>query len=123
MLGLLNFSRFSAARLTAASRSRGVSSALQPCYNSSRLLGKLTASHRSLHAAFAMSPQPNGTLANGFTPESYGNFDLVRRLKLDFADIEVSKWQSRVTGLSVVHLDYDGECLQAACIRRTAGPH
>ena len=58
-------------------------------------------------AALAMSPKPNGA-ANGHPLESYGNFDLVRRLKLDFADIVVSKWQSRETGLSVVHLDYDG---------------
>ena len=41
-------------------------------------------------------------------PESYGNFDLVKKFKLDYADILVSKWQSRSTGLIVVHLDYDG---------------
>ncbi|CAL1695482.1 unnamed protein product [Somion occarium] len=40
-------------------------------------------------------------------PQRHGNFDLVRKFKLDFADIEVSKWKSRVSGLSVVHLDYD----------------
>ncbi|TFK77013.1 hypothetical protein BDN72DRAFT_830184 [Pluteus cervinus] len=40
-------------------------------------------------------------------PQKYGNFDLVERFKLDFADIAISKWRSRVTGLSVVHLDYD----------------
>ena len=39
---------------------------------------------------------------------TYGNFDLVTRAKLDYADILVSKWKSRVTGLSVVHLDYNG---------------
>jgi hypothetical protein len=44
-------------------------------------------------------------------PETFGHFDLVRRFKLGFTDVEVSKWQSRVTGLSVVHLDYDGVCL------------
>ncbi|EKM61160.1 uncharacterized protein PHACADRAFT_247588 [Phanerochaete carnosa HHB-10118-sp] len=37
----------------------------------------------------------------------YGNFDLVTRAKLDYADILVSKWKSRATGLSVVHLDYN----------------
>ncbi|KAJ7630999.1 Metalloenzyme, LuxS/M16 peptidase-like protein [Roridomyces roridus] len=40
-------------------------------------------------------------------PEKFGNFDLVKRVKLDFTDVQVSKWQSRVTGLSVVHLDYE----------------
>jgi hypothetical protein len=54
------------------------------------------------------SPMPalNGN-ANHAT-STYRNFDLVRKFKLDFTDVEVSKWRSRVTGLSVVHLDYDG---------------
>ncbi|THH28068.1 hypothetical protein EUX98_g6115 [Antrodiella citrinella] len=39
--------------------------------------------------------------------DKFGNFDLVTRFKLDFADIHVSKWRSRVSGLTVVHLDYD----------------
>lgn len=41
--------------------------------------------------------------------ETFGNFDLVKRVKLDYTDLLVSKWQSRVTGLSVVHLDFEGE--------------
>ena len=49
-----------------------------------------------------MSPVANGV------GEKYGNFDLVTRAKLDYADILVSKWKSRATGLSVVHLDYNG---------------
>lgn len=40
-------------------------------------------------------------------PEKFGNFDLVRRFKLDFTDVTISKWRSRITGLSVVHLDYE----------------
>ncbi|KAG5654102.1 hypothetical protein H0H81_007516 [Sphagnurus paluster] len=39
--------------------------------------------------------------------ESYGNFDLIKRVKLDFTDVVVSKWRSRISGLSVVHLDYE----------------
>ncbi|KAF7306997.1 hypothetical protein MIND_00492500 [Mycena indigotica] len=39
--------------------------------------------------------------------EKFGNFDLVKDIKLDFTDVRVSKWKSRVTGLSVVHLDYE----------------
>lgn len=50
-----------------------------------------------------MAPQNSGTT------ETFGNFDLIRRVKLDYTDVEVSKWQSRVTGLSVVHLDFEGE--------------
>ena len=41
-------------------------------------------------------------------PEAYGNFDLVTKTKLDYTNLEVSKWRSRETGLSVVHLDYEG---------------
>ncbi|KAF7320399.1 hypothetical protein MKEN_00824700 [Mycena kentingensis (nom. inval.)] len=41
------------------------------------------------------------------SPQSFGHFDLVKRLKLDFTDVRVEKWKSRRTGLSVVHLDYD----------------
>jgi len=54
-----------------------------------------------------MSSHLNGVKQNWSLPESFGNFDLVKRLKLDFADIIVSKWKSRVSGLSIVHLDYD----------------
>ncbi|KIM85318.1 hypothetical protein PILCRDRAFT_817322 [Piloderma croceum F 1598] len=48
-----------------------------------------------------MSPTLNGK------PETFGNFDLVKRVELDYTDVVISKWQSRVTGLSVVHLDYE----------------
>ncbi|KAH7931086.1 hypothetical protein BV22DRAFT_1027850 [Leucogyrophana mollusca] len=41
------------------------------------------------------------------TAQKFGNFDLVKRVKLDYTDVVVSKWQSRVTGLSIVHLDYE----------------
>ncbi|OSD05304.1 hypothetical protein PYCCODRAFT_1362169 [Trametes coccinea BRFM310] len=39
--------------------------------------------------------------------ESHGNFDLIKKFQLDFADVHVSKWKSRSCGLSIVHLDYD----------------
>lgn len=40
--------------------------------------------------------------------ERFGNFDLIRKVELDFTDVVVSKWKSRVTGLNVIHLDYEG---------------
>lgn len=40
--------------------------------------------------------------------ENYGNFDRVVDVKLDYTDVRVSRWRSRVTGLNVVHLDYEG---------------
>ena len=43
------------------------------------------------------------------SPESYGNFDLIERVKLGGFDITVSSWRSRTTGLKVVHLDYEGK--------------
>ena len=42
------------------------------------------------------------------TNESFGNFDLVKRVKLDYTAVEVSKWRSRDSGLSIVHIDYEG---------------
>ncbi|EJD03900.1 uncharacterized protein FOMMEDRAFT_19228 [Fomitiporia mediterranea MF3/22] len=39
--------------------------------------------------------------------KSFGNFDLVKRIKLDSTDVTVTKWRSRITGLSIVHLEYD----------------
>lgn len=42
-------------------------------------------------------------------PQRHGNFDLITKFKLSYADINVSKWKSRESGLSVVHLDYDGK--------------
>ncbi|KIJ21665.1 hypothetical protein PAXINDRAFT_63491 [Paxillus involutus ATCC 200175] len=54
-----------------------------------------------------MSPSLNGSAipADEFT--SFGNFDLVQRVNLDYTDVVISKWQSRATGLTVVHLDYE----------------
>lgn len=44
----------------------------------------------------------------GQPTESFGNYDLIKRVKLDFTDVVVSKWKSRVTGLTVIHMDYEG---------------
>jgi len=57
------------------------------------------------HSMTATSPQsfPSPNL-----PNKFGNFDLIRTEKLGLADIAVSKYQSRETGLTVVHLDYEG---------------
>ena len=41
-------------------------------------------------------------------PSKFGNFDLIRTENLGLADIVVSKYRSRETGLTVVHLDYEG---------------
>ena len=49
------------------------------------------------------------------SPESsFGNFDLVKQHKLGFIDVSVSKWRSRVSGLTVVHLDYEGRLCHIA---------
>ncbi|KAF8560437.1 hypothetical protein OG21DRAFT_1531918 [Imleria badia] len=38
---------------------------------------------------------------------SFGNFDLVQHFQLDYTDVVVSKWRSRASGLTLVHLDYE----------------
>lgn len=57
------------------------------------------------------SLRTSAKLENAMAPtsETFGNFDLIKRVKLDYTDVEVSKWQSRETGLSVVHIDFEGE--------------
>jgi hypothetical protein len=55
-----------------------------------------------------MAPYDSQDTAPAVPNDSYGNFDLVKRVKLDFTPVTVSKWKSRVTGLTVVHLDYEG---------------
>jgi len=67
---------------------------------------------RAAHTATQLSPSPT-TITMG--PEAFGNFDLVKRVKLDFTDVVVSKWRSNVTGLTVIHLDYEGACDQIQC--------
>jgi hypothetical protein len=61
-------------------------------------------------------PPSSSTSAAHDSSASFGNFDLVRRFKLDYTDVDVSKWRSRVTGLGVVHLDYDGTSHVLLCI-------
>lgn len=41
-------------------------------------------------------------------PQRHGNFDLVKRIKLDYTEVSISQWRSRKTGLTMVHLDYEG---------------
>lgn len=65
---------------------------------------------RALRAGFGFPRQLHSpaTTMPPTAQESFGNFDLIQRTKLNLADIVVSKWRSRVSGLSVVHLDYEG---------------
>jgi hypothetical protein len=67
---------------------------------------------RLFQSISSMSPSLNGSSVADDDFQAFGNFDLVKRIKLDYTDVVVSKWQSRVTGLTVVHLDYEGiHCL------------
>ncbi|KAA1138798.1 hypothetical protein PGTUg99_012312 [Puccinia graminis f. sp. tritici] len=48
-------------------------------------------------------------LAEDEIPSSYGNFDrIIEPFNLDAAPIQVAKWKSRETGLSVVWVDVEG---------------
>ncbi|EJD55672.1 hypothetical protein AURDEDRAFT_109912 [Auricularia subglabra TFB-10046 SS5] len=65
---------------------------------------------RSAHQR-ALKPQPTtNTLLNRnpyYSPmETHGNFDLLNRVKVKYGDVVISKWRSRVSGLSLVHIDY-----------------
>lgn len=41
---------------------------------------------------------------------SFGNFDLLKTHRLNIRNITLHKWKSRITGLTVLHIDYQGEC-------------
>jgi len=46
-------------------------------------------------------------------PSSHGNFDLVKRITMDYAPgMAVEKWKSRVTGLTLVWADFQSECIR-----------
>ncbi|KAH8114464.1 Metalloenzyme, LuxS/M16 peptidase-like protein [Phellopilus nigrolimitatus] len=51
--------------------------------------------------------------------ETYGNFDLIQRVKLDITDVVLTKWRSRITGLSIVHLDYESPIVSGNLTVRT----
>ena len=63
-------------------------------------------SYLHAHALHSQSRTPL-SLRHRMT-NSIGNFDLIKRINLGFANVQVTKWRSRKTGLSVVHLDYEG---------------
>lgn len=70
-----------------------------------------SASHRIIlptrsRSLASMAPFQDRSAIDAFT--SFGNFDLVQRVQLDYTDVVVSKWRSRVSGLTLVHLDYEG---------------
>ncbi|KAK7694817.1 hypothetical protein QCA50_002005 [Cerrena zonata] len=78
-----------------------------PHSQSSRLptqfLGRSIFNQPRSYASLALSRSPILSTMS----QRHGNFDLVTKFKLSYADIKVSKWRSRNSGLSVVHLDYD----------------
>ena len=71
----------------------------------------------SLTQQFNMSPaSASHPISSTGSPDKFENFDLIGRVKLSVSDITVSSWRSRVTGLRVVHLDYEGERTVAECL-------
>lgn len=60
-------------------------------------------------------PEPRGPITimptiNSVPESPIGSFDLKAWVKLKYTDVTVSKWQNRDSGLTVVHLDYNGTC-------------
>ncbi len=71
-------------------------------------------STNSSRLAQALQPDMAQALHHPSSSETFGNFDLINRVELGLSEITVSSWRSRVTGLNVVHLDYEGERFTAA---------
>ena len=72
------------------------------CLRSASLSSRIPRIH-ILRRSFATHPSTHIPMAN-----SFGNFDLIRHDTIDYADLTISRWKSRVTGLTVIHLDYEG---------------
>jgi hypothetical protein len=86
------------------------------CQRSAQYFRRLFTTSRSnkfsklpLRTNHTMVPAVNQHILPNQTAHTYHNFDLIKKIKLDYTDVVVSKWKSRVTGLSVVHIDYEGE--------------
>ncbi|QRV76246.1 Zinc metalloprotease [Ceratobasidium sp. AG-Ba] len=47
------------------------------------------------------------------------NFELLQRVKVDYADIELTKWRSKKTGLTVLHVDYDAPIVKGYFVLAT----
>jgi hypothetical protein len=60
-----------------------------------------------------MSAGQNNGDFQGPQPQHFGNFDRVKHINLDFTDVSVSQWRSRKTGLTMLHLDYEGAMIES----------
>ena len=80
-----------------------------------QFLGRSIFSQPKSYASLAPLRSP---ILSAMQPRNHGNFDLITKFKLSYADITVSKWQSRNSGLRVVHLDYDGKISLHLCVIR-----
>ena len=71
--------------------------------NRPRVLSHLATAKRPRSVEIDSRPSRHPRMDNGF-----GNFDLLTKFEVDSSHTVVSKWRSRKTGLSIVHLDYEG---------------
>ena len=83
-------------------------------------LARATTSVQRQKAFEAISHSPAHTqMDNGF-----GNFDRLTKFQVQSTNTVISKWRSRQTGLSVVHLDYEGrfcDSLEILCASSDSG--
>jgi hypothetical protein len=100
-IGSLTTSFFRGSALQSVRARAGLGATSQPF--SFRPLASLASVPRT-NPHHQQSPLLQPTMAT----ETVGNFDLVKRVDVSYSPVRVSKWRSRVTGLSVVHIDYEG---------------
>lgn len=83
-------------------------------------LGIQRLQHRPASTLSALAFKPPSLQENHsyiMSNAQYGNFDLVKKHQVENTNVTISKWQSRVTGLTVVHIDYEGTLLMLFCTR------
>ncbi|KAI0068340.1 hypothetical protein BV25DRAFT_1875780 [Artomyces pyxidatus] len=88
-----------------------------PLFRSARPF-HINSPRHALALARKMTPTPDGPHTSDVS-ETFGNFDLIKRVKVDFTDVTISKWRSRITGLDVVHLDYQAPIVNGYFAVRT----
>jgi hypothetical protein len=55
--------------------------------------------------------------------DSIGNFELLKRITLNYTDVTITKWRSKETGLKVVHVDYEGPIINGYFAVATESMH
>jgi hypothetical protein len=55
--------------------------------------------------------------------DSIGNFELLKRITLNYTGVTITKWRSKDTGLKIVHVGYEGPIINSYFAVATENMH